>query len=107
MDLTFFLQGVTAWELIRTGVISGLVFWTLHQLIIKRDIQQLVDSNEAIKNQLTEMKGDVEEQIEKELGPFKQLPTEVQVLQTELRHLANVITIVHNLKQDLPLKIDQ
>jgi hypothetical protein len=107
MDLTFFLQGVTAWELIRTGVISGIVFWTLHQLIIKRDIQQLVDSNEEIKNQLTEMKGDVEEQIEKELRPFRELPTEVKLLHAEIKNLGKTIAIVHNLKEKLPIHIDE
>jgi hypothetical protein len=105
MDLTFFLQGVTAWELIRTGAISGLVFWTLHQLIIKRDIQQLVDSNEEIKSQLTEMNRDFEDQIEKELRPFRELPSEVKLFKQEISHLKEVICVAYNIKRDLPLEI--
>lgn len=106
MDLTFFLEGASASEIIRTSVIAGIVCWALHHFVIKRDIQQIVNSNQEIKNQLKTMKSEIEDQIESELSSVSGLPIEVQLLKQEITHLKEIICVAYNIKKDLPLKID-
>ncbi len=91
MDLTFFLQGVTAWELIRTGLVSALVFWGFHKMIIRRDFQQILDSQSEMKTDISDMKTSLEQRLERELGPLKESSRIISELKGKFETLEQII----------------